>query len=247
MNYLKKLGANNIKKIGNLKFSYSSSEFKNKLNSKIKKIFRKKKIIFLAISTHNNEELFCGKVHNNLKKKYKNIISIIIPRHIHRANEIKEDLNSNNLEVHLHTSNRPIHAILFNRIGTNKYYLFVNLHNYHKSTRPDRNTLINDINEVTIKIVTHYSSLQNDEKDLTIILAGDYNDEDRRYYEGFKLHNYDIKAYDINNLPKSLNDKVSDYVLSNKHIKQMYMPLSDEWKNKSQSDHYPVVAVLKID
>ena len=108
MNYLKKLGANNIKKIGNLKFSYSSSEFKNKLNSKIKKIFRKKKIIFLAISTHNNEELFCGKVHNNLKKKYKNIISIIIPRHIDRANEIKEDLNSNNLKVHLHTSNRPI-------------------------------------------------------------------------------------------------------------------------------------------
>ena len=52
--------------------------------------------------------MFCGKVHNNLKKKYKNIISIIIPRHIDRANEIKEDLNSNNLKVHLHTSNRPI-------------------------------------------------------------------------------------------------------------------------------------------
>ena len=107
-NYLKKLGAKNIKKIGNLKFSYSGNELKNKLNLKIKKNFKKKKIIFSAISTHNNEELLCGKVHNNLKKKYKNIISIIIPRHIHRANEIKENLNSNNLKVHLHTSNKPI-------------------------------------------------------------------------------------------------------------------------------------------
>ncbi len=107
-NYLKKLGAKNIKKIGNLKFSYSGNELKNKLNLKVKKNLKKKKIIFSAISTHNNEELFCGKVHNNLKKKYKNIISIIIPRHIHRANEIKENLNSNNLKVHLHTSNKPI-------------------------------------------------------------------------------------------------------------------------------------------
>jgi 3-deoxy-D-manno-octulosonic-acid transferase len=52
--------------------------------------------------------LFCGKVHSNLKRKNKNIISIIIPRHIHRSNEIKRELNSNNLKVHLHTSNKPI-------------------------------------------------------------------------------------------------------------------------------------------
>ena len=107
-NYLKALGAKNIKKIGNLKFSQSKSELKNKLNLKIKKNLRKKKIIFSAISTHKGEELFCAKVHVNLKKKYKNIITIIIPRHINRANEIKEELNSNNLNVHLHTSKRAI-------------------------------------------------------------------------------------------------------------------------------------------
>jgi len=107
-NYLKILGAKNIKKIGNLKFSQSKSEFKNKSNLKIKKNLRKKKIIFSAISTHKGEELFCAKVHTNLKKKYKNIITIIIPRHINRANEIKDELNSNNLKVHLHTSNKPL-------------------------------------------------------------------------------------------------------------------------------------------
>ena len=37
-NYLKILGAKNIKKIGNLKFSQSRSELKNKSNLKIKEI-----------------------------------------------------------------------------------------------------------------------------------------------------------------------------------------------------------------
>jgi len=107
-NYLKILGAKNIKKIGNLKFSESSSDLKDRSNFKIKKIFKKKKIVFTAISTHRGEELLCAKVHANLKKKYKNIISIIIPRHIHRVKEIKEELNLIGLNVHLHSSNKLI-------------------------------------------------------------------------------------------------------------------------------------------
>ena len=126
-NYLKILGAKNIKKIGNLKFSQSNSKLKNKSNSKIKKIFKKKKIIFSAISTHKGEELFCGKVHANLKKKYENIISIIIPRHIHRAHEIKQELNSNGLNVHLHTSKRQINSdtdiYLVDTFGETKSFL----------------------------------------------------------------------------------------------------------------------------
>jgi len=73
-NYLKILGSKNIKKIGNLKFSESSSDLKYNSNSKIKKLLKKKKIIFTAISTHSGEELLCAKVHANLKKKYRNII-----------------------------------------------------------------------------------------------------------------------------------------------------------------------------
>ena len=107
-NYLKTLGAKNIKKIGNLNFSESSSDLKDRSNFKIKKFFKKKKIVFTAISTHKGEELLCAKVHANLKKKYKNIISIIIPRHIHRAQEIKDELNLIGLNVHLHSSNKLI-------------------------------------------------------------------------------------------------------------------------------------------
>ena len=107
-NYLKTLGAKNVKKIGNLKFSESSSDLKDRSNFKIKKFLKKKKIVFTAISTHKGEELLCAKVHANLKKKYKNIISIIIPRHIHRAQEIKDELNLIGLNVHLHSSNKLI-------------------------------------------------------------------------------------------------------------------------------------------
>ena len=64
-NYLKILGAKNIKKIGNLKFSQSKYELKNKLNLRIKKNLRNKKIIFSAISTHKGEELFCVKININ--------------------------------------------------------------------------------------------------------------------------------------------------------------------------------------
>ena len=106
--YLKILGAKNIKKVGNLKFSQSTSDLKSKSNLKIKEKLKNKKIILSAVSTHKNEELFCGKVHLNLKRKYKNIISIIIPRHIERVQEIKKELNLNKLKVHLHTSNKSV-------------------------------------------------------------------------------------------------------------------------------------------
>jgi 3-deoxy-D-manno-octulosonic-acid transferase len=126
-NYLKILGAKNIKKIGNLKFSQSTSELKDKSNLKIKKLFKKKKIVFTAISTHKGEELLCAKVHNNLKKKYKNIICIIIPRHVDRVHEIKQELNFNGLKVHLHTSNRPINSetdiYLVDTFGETKSFL----------------------------------------------------------------------------------------------------------------------------
>ncbi len=126
-NYLKTLGAGNIKKIGNLKFSQSISDLKNKSNIKIKKKLARKKIMFSAISTHKNEELFCGKVHSNLKVKYKNIISIIIPRHVERAGEIKEELNLNKLNVHLHSSNKSVKSdtdiYLVDTFGETKSFL----------------------------------------------------------------------------------------------------------------------------
>ncbi len=101
--YLKKLGTKNIKNLGNLKFSESK---KIKKINKIKnfKLLKNKNILFGGISTHYDEEIFCGKVHLELKNKYKKFISIIIPRHVNRAESIKNDLENLKLKVHLHSS-----------------------------------------------------------------------------------------------------------------------------------------------
>jgi len=107
--YLKKLGANKIKQIGNLKFSEPSLFDKNHLKPKVRNFFNKKKILFGAISTHPTEEIFCAKVHSQFKKYYKNILTIIIPRHIDRSLEIKKQIEINGLKVHLHNSKKAVH------------------------------------------------------------------------------------------------------------------------------------------
>ncbi len=126
-NYLKKLGAENIKKLGNLKFSETSLKNINKINKNTQKFFDSKKILFGAISTHQSEEIFCTKIHTDLKKKYINGVTIIVPRHIHRATEIKEEIEKSGLKVHLHSSSRKIDSrtdiYLVNTFGEAKLFL----------------------------------------------------------------------------------------------------------------------------
>jgi 3-deoxy-D-manno-octulosonic-acid transferase len=98
--FLKKLKVKKIKTIGNLKFAEHDNEKINKLNIK----FRNRKI-WIASSTHSDEEIFCAKAHIELKKKVTNLITILIPRHVHRAKDIKSKLESLNLNVINHSSN----------------------------------------------------------------------------------------------------------------------------------------------
>ena len=98
---LKELNVKNIKLIGNLKFS--QSEKKISKNNNLKNIFNNKKI-WCASSTHSTEEVICGSVHLDLKKKIKNLLTIIIPRHIERSKQIKKDLERLNLKVFIEGS-----------------------------------------------------------------------------------------------------------------------------------------------
>ena len=103
--YLKLLGTKKIKLVGNLKFFGGSQ--KDNVNLILKKKFSKK-VIFCAASTHRTEELFVGKVHKELKSEIKNLITIIIPRHINRKKEIINELNSIGLNSQLHTSSKKL-------------------------------------------------------------------------------------------------------------------------------------------
>tara|TARA_A100001011_G_scaffold360512_1_gene407858 strand:- start:611 stop:1867 length:1257 start_codon:yes stop_codon:yes gene_type:complete len=97
--FLKKLGAKRIRYIGNLKYAQAEQKVDN-LKNNILKFLRSKKV-WCASSTHFNEENLCGLIHKKLKKKHKNLLTIIIPRHINRVEPIKEELTNLNLNIHL--------------------------------------------------------------------------------------------------------------------------------------------------
>ena len=104
-NFLKKLGVNKIKFIGNLKY-YGLSKIKNKKDF-LKNKFKSFKV-WCAASTHEGEEIIISNLHKNLKKKQKNLLTIIIPRHIDRVEKIIELMVKNKLKVVKHSSNKNI-------------------------------------------------------------------------------------------------------------------------------------------
>ena len=97
-NFLKILGAKNIKNHGNIKFSNIKTDLNKKLEPNFINEIKNRKI-WCAASTHRDEEIICAKSHLKIKKNYNNILTIIIPRHINRVQEIKEKLSKLNLEI----------------------------------------------------------------------------------------------------------------------------------------------------
>ena len=123
--FLKQLKVNKIKLIGNLKFVENNEPSLDRINNKLKfQLLRKN--IWVASSTHNNEEIFCAKTHIELKKKIKNLLTIIIPRHIHRVNQIFSEMKKLDLKVMTHSSNernlRDIDIYIVDTFGETKKF-----------------------------------------------------------------------------------------------------------------------------
>ena len=126
---LKKLNVKNLRYIGNIKFS--GKIIRDNLIDKNLEILKHKKL-WCAASTHKGEEVFCLKTHLNLKKIYKDLITIIIPRHINRSNEIGKLCKKYKLSSQILNDKEliedKIEIIIINSFGTlSKFY------NYSKS------------------------------------------------------------------------------------------------------------------
>ena len=65
---------------------------------------------WVAASTHKEEDLFCIKTHLELKKKFKDIITIIIPRHLDRVKKSRISLNEN-LKTQILNDDEKIHEM----------------------------------------------------------------------------------------------------------------------------------------
>jgi len=130
LKYLKLLKVKNIKIAGNLKY-YGQINKQDHLAKSLKNKFRNFKV-WCAASTHNKEEILIGKLHKRLKKIEKKLITIIIPRHINRTNEIIDALNNLDLNCITHSSNQKLKKntdiYLVDSYGTSsKFYNLTNV------------------------------------------------------------------------------------------------------------------------
>ena len=104
---LQVLGATNTMCLGNLKYAGLplpiDEEKKNDILSQIGN-----RTFWLASSTHNDEEIRIAKVHKRLKQKFPNLLTIIAPRHPHRGEEIKSEIEKIELKASLRSENEKI-------------------------------------------------------------------------------------------------------------------------------------------
>ena len=100
--YFKKLGLKKIKFLGNLKFIDTHNDKFKEINKK----YFKNKMILCTASTHHNEEEIFANLHIKYKKKIPNLVTIIIPRHIERTNEIAQMLDKKKLKFNRHSENK---------------------------------------------------------------------------------------------------------------------------------------------
>ena len=79
------------------------------------------------MSTHKTEEIFCLKTHLKIKKQYENVVTIIIPRHIHRSQIIKKECDNLNLRSQILNENEKIEKdneiIIVNSYGSVSNFL----------------------------------------------------------------------------------------------------------------------------
>ena len=116
----------NCKKV----YFYGNIKLVNKIDqSKIHNVssdILTKKNFWLAASIHKDEEIICLKTHYQLKKKYRDILSIIAPRHIERVKKIESLCIENNLKFQILKEGEKISAdseiVILNTFGVLQNY-----------------------------------------------------------------------------------------------------------------------------
>ena len=135
--FLLKLGAREVLYTGNIKFICPK---KIVTTIGLNENFLSKNIFWVAASTHRDEETLCLQTHLKIKKKFKDIITVIAPRHVERVKEIKlmcDKLNLRSIIIdkgQAMNTNYEIFIINFYG-GLNQYF------KYSKSTFVGKSTL----------------------------------------------------------------------------------------------------------
>ncbi len=104
---LRVLGAKDALCLGNLKYAGLplpiDEEKRNELLTQINN-----RPLWLASSTHNDEEVKVAKIHQRLLAKFPDLLLIIAPRHPNRGQEITDELHKLNIKTALRSANEKI-------------------------------------------------------------------------------------------------------------------------------------------
>ena len=92
------LGVQGVINGGNLKFDSDIPEIDEIALSRIQSAIGGRRI-WLAASTHEREEMIVAKAHMQLKRMFPDLLTIVVPRHPHRADEIINSIAGLNLNV----------------------------------------------------------------------------------------------------------------------------------------------------
>ncbi len=104
---LASLGAYNTKCYGNMKADVSPAPVSQSLLRELKKQIGKRRF-WLAASTHRGEEEFILECHNILRAHFPDLLTIIVPRHRERADEISTLIGTQKLSVAIRSKGETI-------------------------------------------------------------------------------------------------------------------------------------------
>ena len=104
---LRVLGAKDATCLGNLKYAGLPLPIDEKSKAELLKQFGKRPL-WLASSTHDDEEIRIAKVHKKLKEKFPNLLTIIAPRHPNRGEDIAKEINKIGLTTALRSNKEKV-------------------------------------------------------------------------------------------------------------------------------------------
>lgn len=94
----KSLGAGDVKTVGNLKFAAPPLPADDAELAKLRSQIGERPV-WLASSTFEGEERIAGNIHRKLAPDHKGLLTLIVPRHPNRADDIESDLIAQGLQV----------------------------------------------------------------------------------------------------------------------------------------------------
>lgn len=95
---LRALGAADAACLGNLKFAAQPLPADEDVLSRLQSALGNRPV-WLAASTHAGEEMLAGRLHQSLADKHPGLLSLIVPRHAHRGDEVRAELEAEGLTV----------------------------------------------------------------------------------------------------------------------------------------------------